>query len=190
MAANDRLGNLPERLGGVAQRFIEYWLSLAKHNGVPARGALDPVAIRDILPLFMLWELNNVHDAKWRLVGSGIREWFGSELTGKDIVEVHTASSRPKAIAAAAAMAAQPCGAWGLMALRSPKGYDFVVEVMCLPLRDAAGKVTLFADTMERVQDRRFFDAMAAAGAKMTTFVEHRFIDIGAGLPIIARGKT
>jgi hypothetical protein len=31
---------------------------------------------------------------------------------------------------------------------------------------------------------------MAAAGAKLTAFVEQRFIDIGAGLPRIARAKT
>jgi hypothetical protein len=71
--------------------------------------------------------------------------------------------------------------------LHSPQGYDFLVEVLCLPLRDGEGRVTLFANTMERVQDRRFFDAMAATGARMVNFVEHRFIDIGAGLPIFAR---
>lgn len=39
-------------------------------------------------------------------------------------------------------------------------------------------------------QDRTFFDAIAAAGARMVNFVEHRFIDIGAGLPISPRGMS
>jgi len=190
MAANDRLGNLPERLGPVAERLVDYWLSLPKTGGVPARAALDPAAFRHILPNFMIWELNRGRDAKWRLVGSGIREWFGRELTGRDVLEIHTDAAKPKAVAAGLAMAAQPCGAWGLMALRSPQGYDFLVEVMCLPLRDAAEKVTLFANTMERIQERRFFDAMAAAGARMVNFVEHRFIDIGFGLPKLPRAKA
>jgi len=188
--ANDRLGNLPERLGAVARRYVDYWLTLPASAGVPPRAALDPAAIREILPYFMLWELNHSHDAKWRIVGSGIREWFGTELTGKNVVEIHTDAARPKAIAAGLAMGAQPCGAWGLMALHSPQGYDFLVEVMCLPLRDAEGKVTLFGNTMERLDDRRFFDAMAAVGARMVNFVEHRFIDIGAGLPVFPRGKA
>jgi len=76
------------------------------------------------------------------------------------------------------------------MALRSPQGYDFLTEVICLPLRDAEGKVTLFANTMERVNDRRFFDAMAAAGARMVNFVEHRFVGIGAGLPVFPRQRV
>lgn len=185
--ANDRLGNLPERLGPVAKRFIDYWLSLPKAAGVPARAELDPAAIRDILPFFLLWEINDGRSAKWRLAGSGIREWFGRELTGRDVLEIHTDAAKPKAEAAGLAMAAQPCGAWGLMALDSPQGYHFLVEVMCLPLRDAAGRVTLFANTMERHQGRAFFDAMAAAGARMINFVEHRFIDVGAGLPIFPR---
>lgn len=187
MAANDRLGNLPEHLGAVAQRFLEYWLSLPKQHLVPPRAAIDPAAIREILPYFLMWEANNGHDATWRLVGSGIREWFGRELTGRDVLEIHADAAKAKATAAGRAMVAQPCGAWGLMTLTSPQGYDFLVEVLCLPLRDGNGRVTLFANTMERVQDRRFFDAMAAAGARMINFVEHRFIDIGAGLPIFAR---
>ena len=189
MAANDRLGNLPERLGPLATRLIDYWLTLPKNNLVPARAALDPLAIREILPLFMLWELNRGHDAKWRLVGSGIREWFGRELTGRDVLEMHDEAARPKAVAAGLAMAAQPCASWGLMTLHSPQGYDFLVEVVALPLRDGEGKINLFANTMERVQDRGFFDAMAAVGAHMVNFVEHRFIDIGAGLPVFPRRK-
>jgi hypothetical protein len=189
MAANDRLGNLPERLGRVAERLLDYWLSLPKLDRVPARAAIDPAAIREILPYFLLWELNHGYDAKWRLVGSGVRDWFGRELTGRDVSEIHAEGAKEKAVAAGLAMGAQPCGAWGLMALNSPQGYDFLCEVLCLPLRDGQGRVTLFANTMERIQDRRFFDAMAAAGARMINFVEHRFIDIGAGLPMFARRR-
>jgi hypothetical protein len=137
-----------------------------------------------------MWELNSGHDAKWRLVGSGIREWFGRELTGREVLEIHDEAARPKAIAAGLAMAAQPCGSWGLMTLHSPQGYDFVVEVIALPLRDGQGRINLFANTMERVQDRAYFDAIAAAGARMVNFVDHRFIDIGAGLPAFPPGKT
>jgi hypothetical protein len=36
---------------------------------------------------------------------------------------------------------------------------------------------------MERLQDRQFFDALAASGARMVNFVKHRLIEIGAGLP-------
>jgi hypothetical protein len=189
MAANDRLGNLPEKLGAVAARFVDYWLSLPKTDRVPMRADLDPIAIREILPYCLLWDLNRGHDAKWRLVGSGIREWFGRELTGADVIEIHAEGAKEKAVAAGLAMGAQPCGAWGLMALTSPQGYDFLVEVACLPLRDGEGRVTMFANTMERVQDRRFFDAMAATGARMVNFVEHRFVDIGAGQPNFARRR-
>lgn len=128
MAANDRLGNLPERLGPVAARLVEYWAELPKTQLVPKRADLDPGAIREILPRFLMWELKSGHDAKWRLVGSGIREWFGRELTGESALGIHAEAARPKVIQAGLAMAAQPCGAWGLMTLHSPQGYDFVVE--------------------------------------------------------------
>ncbi len=189
MTGVPRLGNLPERLGPVARRFVDYWLTLPKDACVPARAALDPAAIREILPFFLLWELKDAAEARWRLVGSGIRDWLGRELTGRDVLEMYDEATRPKAFMAGLAMGAQPCGAWGLAMLHSPRGYDFLVEVICLPLRDRAGRVTLFANTMERVEDRRFFDAVAAAGARMVSFVEHRFIDVGAGLPNFARGS-
>jgi hypothetical protein len=37
MAANDRIGNLPERIGPLGRRFAEYWSSLPKTGLVPAR---------------------------------------------------------------------------------------------------------------------------------------------------------
>lgn len=189
MVANDRLGNLPDRLGAVAERLAGYWVTLPMIDRVPMRAHLDPLAIREVLPNFMMWDINQGHDAKFRLVGSAVRDWFGRELTGRDVLEIYTDTAKPKAVAAGLAMGAQPCGAWGLMALHSPQGYDFLVEVICLPLRDGEGRISLFANTMERVQDRRFFDAIAAAGARMINFVEHRFIDIGAGLPVFARQR-
>lgn len=187
MEPHARLGNLPERLGPMARRLADYWLSLPSRDLIPPRSALDPVAIPDLLPYLMLWEINAVEDAKWRLVGSAIRDWFGFELTGKPVLDIHAAGSRPRAVAAGAAMAAQPCGSWGLMALRSPRNYDFLVEILCLPLRDAEGGATLFVNSMERVQDRNFFDSIAAAGARAINFVAHRFVDIGAGLPDLRR---
>jgi hypothetical protein len=51
MAANDRLGNLPEKLGPVAARLVDYWLSLPKTERVPMRAHLDPVAIRESSPI-------------------------------------------------------------------------------------------------------------------------------------------
>ncbi len=189
MSGDHRLGNLPERLGAVAKRLVEYWLSLPKDDHVPARATIDPAAIREILPFFLLWELKDKSKATWRLAGSGIRDWFGRELTGRDVLEMYDEVARPKAFMAGLAMSAQPCGAWGLATLHSPQGYDFLVEVICLPLRDRERQVTLFANTMERIEDRRYFDTMAASGARMVSFVEHRFIDIGAGLPNFARGS-
>lgn len=177
------LANLPPRLGDVARFFASYWTGLPKQDGVPARAALDMGAMRSILPCFMIWEAKGLHDARWRLVGSGIREWFGMELTGRPVIDIHTPASRPKAVAAARAMIALPCGSWGLMSLRSPQGYDFVVEILCLPLRAADGSLSMFANTMERIRDHRHFDSIAAAGARAISFAEHRFIDIGAGIP-------
>ncbi|MBL8662738.1 MAG: PAS domain-containing protein [Candidatus Odyssella sp.] len=187
MAANDRLGNLPEKLGAVAARFVDYWATLPKTGHVPMRAAIEPAAIREILPHFLLWGGTSGSDATWRLVGSGIRDWFGRELTGTNVLDIHADAAKPKAVAAGLAMRAQPCGAWGLMMLTSPQGYDFLLEVLCLPLRDAGGRISLFANTMERVREHRYFDAMAAAGARMIGFVEHRFIDIGAGLPAFSQ---
>src|SRR5215468_2685118 len=105
---------------------MDYWLSLPKVSRVPKRSDLDPAAISTILPYFLIWEINAGRDAKWRLVGSGIREWFGRELTGRNVLEIHVDAAKPKAEAAGRAMAAQPCGAWGVMALHSPQGYDFL----------------------------------------------------------------
>ncbi len=188
--ANMPLGNLPPRLGDAARFFATYWSSLPRQDGVPPRAALDMAAMRSILACFMIWETHGLHDARWRLVGSGIRDWLGMELTGRPVIDIHTPASRPKAVAAARAMIALPCGSWGLMSLRSPQGYDFAVEIMCLPLRAADGSLSMFGNTMERIRDQRHFDSIAAAGARAISFAEHRFIDIGAGLPDARRLRS
>jgi hypothetical protein len=42
MAANDRLGNLPERLGPIAARLIECWADLPKSGLVPSAPISTP----------------------------------------------------------------------------------------------------------------------------------------------------
>lgn len=72
-------------------RLYHYWLSIhPAGGGLPGRQHFDPVAVPDLLP--GLWLLDVQHQPfrlRYRLVGTGIVEAIGREVTGQWLDEAH-----------------------------------------------------------------------------------------------------
>ena len=66
----------------VVDFLLEYWLSLSSGDGPPPRSAIDPAALKLILPHIMLVELSEPpFRARYRLVGTAVVEHTKLDFT-------------------------------------------------------------------------------------------------------------
>lgn len=181
------LGNLPARLGPLATEYAAYWLALPKVGGVPLKRELDPVAMRRFVANFVIVERHDPRRFTWRLAGSAIRDLAGVEVTGTDALESRDGEQREQGIAAYNAQLDTPCGAWGIVVLRSAAGNLVPTEVMVFPLRADDGSPRFLANTVDPSTRAMVPGDVPVGAMKLLSWPEHRFIDIGFGLPTLAR---
>ncbi len=180
------LGNLPERLGPLAVEYAAYWLSLPKTGGVPLKRALDPGAMRKFVANFVIVERQDRRNFTWRLAGTAIRDLAGIEVTGTDALAARDAGQREKGIAAYNAQLDTPCGSWGIVMLRTAGGTLVPTEVMVFPLRADDGTARFLANTVDPGARAMVPGQVPHGDMKMMSWAEHRFVDIGFGLPKLA----
>jgi hypothetical protein len=181
------LGNLPAKVGAMGAAWARYWMSLPKRNGVPLKRDLDPAAMRSFLANFVIVERHDRRKFTWRLAGSAIRELSGVELTGTDALEARDPQQREKGMAAYNAQLDTPCGSWGIVILRSAGGNRVPTEVMVFPLRADDGVLNFLANTVDPAAPEWEPGQRASREMKLLSWPEHRFIDIGFGLPKFGR---
>lgn len=180
------LGNLPEKIGPLAADYAAYWLSLPKSAGLPMKRDLDPGAMRKFVANFVIVERRDRQNFTWRLAGTAIRELVGIEVTGTDALAARDAGQREKGIAAYNAQLDTPCGSWGIVMLRTAGGMLLPTEVMVFPLRADDGTPRFLANTVDPGARALAVGQIPTGDMKMLSWAEHRFIDIGFGLPKLA----
>jgi hypothetical protein len=163
-----------------AQRFTTYWFSLPRSGLLPERSAFNPADIKDLLPMILLRDVDKQGEAHFRLVGTGIRDLLGEELTGLNPTEVTPPEEIERYQRVSQKMLAQPCGAYARLVLETDTGIPFAVENISFPFAPKAdgGRQTLglFAE-LDQTLDR------GRGGARISHFSLVEFIDIGAGIP-------
>jgi hypothetical protein len=182
-----RLGNLPAKLGPLAAEYAAYWLSLPKVDGVPMKRDLDPGAMRKFVANFVIVERLERRRFTWRLAGSAIRELAGVELTGTDALASRDDVQREKGLVAYNAQLDTPCGSWGVVVLRAAMGGLVPTEVMVLPLRADDGSLRFLANTVDPSTRAMGPGREKTTEMKLLSWPEHRFVDIGFGLPKFLR---
>ena len=182
------LGNLPDELGPLAAAYAAYWLALPKIDGVPVKRDLDPGGMRKFVANFVMVERHDPRRFTWRLAGSAIRELSGVELTGEDALASRDADQRQKGLVAYNAQLDTPCGSWGIVMLRLAAGSLVPTEVMVFPLRGDDGALRFLANTVEPSARDMISNGVPMMEMKLLAWSEHRFVDIGFGLPKLSRG--
>lgn len=183
MTQIEGLTTLPDRMGTAAADYAAYWARLPKSGGVPFKRALDPGAMRKFVASFVIVERHSRREFTWRLVGSAVRDLSGTEMTGTDAFAAHSAAQREKAMIAYNAQLDTPCGVWGVTIVRSAGGTEMPIEVMVLPLRADDGEMRFLANTVVPWTDRSRYDRATTVDMQVLSWPEHRFIDIGFGVP-------
>ncbi|MEQ8603425.1 MAG: PAS domain-containing protein [Marivibrio sp.] len=79
-----------EALGatGPLVRLFAYWEEKAGGAEMPPRGAIDPTEIPDVLSALYILEPIGEGAYRFRLAGTGVRELFNAEPTGRTVAEM------------------------------------------------------------------------------------------------------
>ncbi|MEL6415577.1 MAG: PAS domain-containing protein [Pseudomonadota bacterium] len=67
---------------------IEHWQTCCHDGALPFREQLDPGQIRAHLSEVSIVEIHDNQDARFRLVGSGLRKVFGRDMRGRKIADL------------------------------------------------------------------------------------------------------
>jgi hypothetical protein len=86
-------GERPEFHSPRVAAFYDHWRGLAPHGVLPTRAAIDPAAIRDLLPYVMIIDLEETGGAgdfriRYRLVGTAVAKFSGLDFTGAYLDEL------------------------------------------------------------------------------------------------------
>ncbi|MGH6619224.1 MAG: PAS domain-containing protein [Alphaproteobacteria bacterium] len=80
---------LPADCNATIREAVAYWLSIKPGQALPGRQHLDPVDIPHLLPNVWLIDVKrNPLRFVFRLVGTGVVEFFGNDPTGRRLDEV------------------------------------------------------------------------------------------------------
>lgn len=70
------------------RRLVTYWEGCRKGRVVPLRDDIDPAAIRDLLPLIIIAEIEEPFRVRYRLVGTRVVEFNRLDFTGTYLDEM------------------------------------------------------------------------------------------------------
>ena len=159
-----------------AKAIFSYWQSIAPDSGAPARGDIEPRALKSHLPdIFMLERLDRAVFA-FRLAGTRLCARYGRELRDHDFVRLWPTTQQGVVLEALnrCLQSAQPITMTGYASLLN--GASVPLEVLLLPIADTEGKITRVLGALLPVNDLALRD-----GAVFISQSVERIADTDAG---------
>jgi hypothetical protein len=184
----DFIASLPSALTEPSRRFFAEWHRWRGPNWrdlgpVPQHSVLNTDKLGELLMRCLLLEIRGRESIPIRFAGSMIGEMLGTDLTGRNYLDLTEPENRARRAALLFAEVAQPCAAVIYYWLRLPNGAVLPVELVSAPLcadGDTAPSLVLACATpliRGNSQTDRVEPDSYAEGEGL------RFLDIGAGLP-------
>ena len=76
------------------EEMYSYWAGLRRGARLPARGDVDPAALKRLLPTVSLIDIRREPlDFRVRLAGTGLYSVYGREITGRALTDVYNAAA-------------------------------------------------------------------------------------------------
>lgn len=122
-------------------RLVDYWATLGGPDRTPRKSVFDPGRVRPILPQLVIYERRAADSFVIRLMGTGVVERLGVELTGQDLMDVIAYAQKEQAAREFNEILDHQVGQYLLVKDRFTSGREAMVEIVRLPLlddRDAA----------------------------------------------------
>jgi len=161
---------------------LQAWLSWRGDRLLPRHADLDPASIKKILPLVGVIDIRAKDVAIFRIAGSGLRDVFGFDPTGRNAIDLLPEAQRPRRAYRLFLPATWPCGYLGHSQFIYDSGVSDVFESIGLPLEASdPGSRNLVVFALESIQGRRWQRRTGSLIDNPQNYL--RFIDIGAGIP-------
>ena len=180
----DFLASLPAPLTAPSRRFLTRWNEWRGAQLLPRRHQLDTRSLGDLLPHCLLLEIRSRDRIIICFAGNAIGRMLGTELAGRNYLDLTEPENRARRAALLFAEAAQPCAAVIYYWLRDESGALLPAELVSAPLladEAASESATLIlACASPLLRNDAGLDAAPESYAEGDGL---RFIDIGAGIP-------
>ena len=149
---------------------------------MPRYQDLDPASIKKILAYVGVIDVHAKDVAIFRIAGSGLRDIFGFDPTGKNAIDLVPQAHRLRRAYRLFLPATRPCGYLGRSKFVYSSGLGDVFESIGLPLEtpDPASR-NLVVFTLESLLGRRWQRQSGSAIDNPEN--DLHFFDIGAGIP-------
>ena len=125
-----------------SQILFEYWNTVRDGRTAPQRIEIDPSALSKILSQTLILEVSDANNLPFRIAGTAVCEFLGSEMRGRNFMELWTPQDRRKLQAKfdTALASGMP-----IIANVSSRAFGDAVqtsEILLLPLHDHRGELT------------------------------------------------
>lgn len=160
------------------RKFITHWQSLKTEGLLPRLQDFLAAPHPELQPFVILLDVISAADIHVRLLGTGLVQLTGRELTKTNSLDIYAAHLKKRVGEACVKMITQPCGQITERLINTAGGLLVPATSVALPLATKAGPPCLAAYTNTREP--------VAAGDSMIVvhdILSSEWIDIGAGVP-------
>ena len=116
-------------------KMVDYWLSLSPDGTVPRREAFDPTAASELLRGCALFDVKPGKSVHCRIAGMVLKLAFGSDIAGKDWLEITPPRHRRQRMIRYSAVAQGAIGVGRRIVIGDDRDPETIEEVM-LPFAD------------------------------------------------------
>ena len=171
-----------------SRAFEGFWDSLREDKLVPSRASFRSAKARRFLGDIVLMEApaEQCPTLRIRVTGERFDNLVGANLSGQDNLDFMPQEYRAGAISAARKMIEQPCGLWQISPAHLVFGFATNLEITAFPLsphRD--GKSYLLIHVLP-AGGLRPLSLPIDHGIGIDTAITYRYLDVGAGVPLVA----
>jgi PAS domain len=184
-AIEEAMINLPPGLQDMpeaCQVLYEHWSEIRGDALVPPRAAIDPARLRSILPYLQIVEVVRPSLIRCKLSGTALRDLFGFELTGRNMIDLTPPDQRRRRGWRYSVGALQPCGCLFGGKLRFLSGALAPYLGLVLPLRPSQKDGSMLAiSAIALIRGQGWINDRSEPALNLAEYVS--FLDIGAGVP-------
>ena len=137
------------------QALLAHWERLKGGRTAPRRADLDPRQMRRLLPRMFMAESDGLDGYSWRLAGTGIRQLFRREMTGRDFLDGWMKLERGMIRRFLAGVIEDHRPVALRLRLHTDRGQAILVEMLALPLLATDGVTTRIVGSFSRLDEPR-----------------------------------
>lgn len=163
------------------QRIVQAWSAWRGDRLLPDKADMDLGELAEFMPWLGLLEVAGPDEARLRVAGSGLREVYGAEMTGRNLKDITAPEDWPRRSARYLAQVSRPCGTYYFRRDLLPDGKAVSYETVALPVQAGGGERQMLCIIMPLQQWHALGQPAAPHLIPMPTAFQ--YVDIGAGIP-------